>query len=110
MAIWLTVRRRQFTVVAYVALALSGCAVFYLVGSTPWVVAKTLAIASPALLAAALTGGALLWVRRRWAGLLVLVGIGGGVFWSNALAYHDVTLAPRAQLAELQHVGELVAG
>ncbi len=108
-AIWLTVRHRQFTVVAYVALALSGCAVFYLVGSTPWVVAKALAIASPALLAAALTGGALLWVRRRWAGLLVLVGIGGGVLWSNALAYHDVTLAPRAPLAELQHIDGLVA-
>lgn len=108
-AIWLTVRLRQFTIVAYVALALAGCAVFYLVGSTPWVVAKALAIASPAILAAALTGGALLWIRRRWAGLLVLLGIGGGVLWSNALAYHDVTLAPRAPLAELQKIGELVA-
>jgi hypothetical protein len=29
---------------------------------------------------------------------------------SSALAYHDVTLAPRAQLAELQRVGKLVAG
>lgn len=108
-AIWVTVRHRQFTIVAYVALALAGCAVFYLVGSTPWVVAKAFAIASPALLAAALTGGALLWVRSRWAGLLVLLGLGGGVLWSNALAYHDVTLAPRGQLAELQKIGELVA-
>lgn len=109
LAIWLTVRRHQFTIVGYVVLALCGCGVIYLAGSTPWVVAKALAIASPALLAAALTGGALLWTRRRWAGLLVLVGIAGGVLWSNALAYQDVTLAPRAQLAELQHIGELVA-
>ncbi len=110
--VWLTVRRRQFTLAAYVALALAGCLVFYLVGSTPWVIGKTLAIASPALLAAALVGGALLCSRRslRPAGVLVLFALGGGVLWSNALAYHDATLAPRARLAELQHIGGLVAG
>ena len=106
--IW-TVRRRQYTVIAYLGLALVGCAVFYLVGSTPWVFAKTLAIASPALLAAALVGAVLLWSRWR-AGLLVLLAIGGGVLWSNALAYHDVTLAPRARLAELAQIDGLVAG
>ena len=109
-AIWLTVRRRQLAVAAYVALALFGCAVFLLAGTTPWVMGKALAIASPALLAAALVGGALLWSRRRPAGLLVMLAIGGGVLWSNALAYHDATLAPRARLAELQHIGDLVAG
>jgi hypothetical protein len=108
-AIWLTVRRRQYAVAAYVALALVGCGVFYLVGSTPWVIAKALAIASPALLAAALAGGALLWSRRP-AGLIVLLAIGGGVLWSNALAYQDATLAPHRRLAEMQHIGELVAG
>src|SRR5439155_25123376 len=108
-AIWLTVSRRQFTVAAYVALALVGCGVFYLVGSTPWVIGKALAIASPALLAAALMGGTLLWSRRP-AGLLVLLAVGGGVVWSNALAYHDATLAPRPRLAELQHIGHLVTG
>ena len=34
----------------------------------------------------------------------------GGVFWSNALAYHDVWLAPRAQLRELELIGERFAG
>jgi hypothetical protein len=106
-AIWLSVRRRQFTVAAYVALALVGCAVFYLVGSTPWVIGKALAIASPALLAAALVGGALMWSHRP-VGLLVLLAIGGGVAWSNVLAYHDATLAPRPRLAELQHIGDLL--
>ena len=43
-------------------------------------------------------------------GALVIAALAGGVLWSNALAYHDVTLAPRAPLAELQHIGELLAG
>ena len=109
-AIWLTVRRRQFGIVAYVGVALAGCAVLYLVGSTPWVLGKALAISSPALLTAALVGGALLLAWRRPVGVLVLLALGGGVLWSNALAYHDVLLAPRSRLAELQHIGGLVAG
>ena len=40
----------------------------------------------------------------------MIAALAGGVLWSNALAYHDVTLAPRAPLAELQHIGKLVAG
>ncbi len=93
------------------AIALVGCAVLYLVGSTPWVLGKALAISSPALLAAALVGGALLlgWRRPR-CGVLVLLALGGGVLWSNALAYHDVLLAPRARLAELRTSAGLVAG
>jgi hypothetical protein len=108
-AIWFTVSRRQLTVATYVALALVGCGVFYFVGSTPWVLAKALAIASPALLAAGLVGGTLLFLRWR-VGLLVLLALGGGVIWSNVLAYRDVTLAPRSRLADLQHIGELLAG
>jgi hypothetical protein len=107
-AIWSTVRRRQFAVAAYVAMALVGCAVYYLVGSTPWVLAKSFAIASPAVLAAALVGGVLLLPRWR-VGLLVLVALGAGVVWSNVLAYRDVTLAPRPRLADLQHIGDLIA-
>ncbi len=95
---------------AYVLVALSGCAIGYLANSTPWVLGKALAISSPALLAAALVGGALLLGWRRPAGVLVLLALGGGVLWSNALAYHDVLLAPRSRLAELQHIGGLVAG
>jgi hypothetical protein len=114
-AIWMTVRRRQPGISVYVGIALVGSAIYYLVGTTPWLLAKSLAIASPALLAAALTGGALLWSRGGHraggiVGVLVVVALAGGVLWSNALAYHQVTLAPRARLAELAHIGGLVAG
>jgi hypothetical protein len=110
LAIWLTARRRRFQIAAYVLVALAGCAIGYLAHSTPWVLGKALAISSPALLAAALVGGALLLAWRRPVGVVVLLVLGGGVLWSNALAYHDVLLAPRSRLAELQHIGGLVAG
>lgn len=113
-AIWLTVRRRQFSILAYVTVALSGCAIFYLVGTTPWVLGKSLAISSPALLTAAATGAGLLFSHdRRWVagvGMLAMAAIAGGVLWSNFLAYQDTTLAPHARFAELQHIGELLKG
>jgi hypothetical protein len=103
------VRRRRAGVPLYVGLALFACAAGYLYGATPWVVGKTLAISSPALPLAALLGGALLWGRNRLAGGAVLAVLAGGILWSNALGYHDATLAPRARLLDLQHIGELVA-
>jgi hypothetical protein len=114
--IWMTLRRRQFGLAAYIAIALIGCAIFYLIGASPWATGKSLAIASPALLAAALTGAGMLWSRRsghrgvRLIGALAAAAFAAGVIWSNALAYHDVTLAPRPRLAELQHIGGLLAG
>jgi hypothetical protein len=113
---WMGTRRRQFGLVLYVTVASIGCGVIYLAGATPWVVGKTLAISSPALLATALTAGGMLWGLRSshraagFAGALVVVVIAGGVLWSNVLAYSHATLAPRPRLAELQHVGELLAG
>ena len=115
-AVYLGVRRRQLSVVFYVALTLVGCVVFYLSGATPWVVGKTLAISSPALLLAALVGGGMLWGLRGQrralgvAGLVVVVALSGGVLYSNFLQYQGATLAPRPRLAELQRISELVAG
>ncbi|MGH2833204.1 MAG: hypothetical protein ACRDK2_10565 [Solirubrobacteraceae bacterium] len=102
-------RKRQPGIALYVAVALGGCAVVYLAGGTPWVVGKSLAISSPALLLAALTGAVMLYARHR-AGILVVIALAGGVLWSTVLAYHDVSLAPRAALGELQHIGTLLAG
>jgi hypothetical protein len=115
-AVWVTVRRRQFGVVGYVAIALIGCVIFYLIGASPWATGKALAISSPALLAAALTGAGMLWSEWRdhraagVVGALALAALAGGVLWSNVLGYHDVTLAPRPQMVELQHIGGLLAG
>jgi len=109
-ALIFTLRRRQFSLLAYVGIALVGCLIFYALGTTPWVTGKTLAICSPAILTAALVGGALLWEKRRVFGLTAILILGSGVMWSNALAYQDVLLAPQQRLAELQHIGNLVGG
>jgi hypothetical protein len=114
-AIWLTVQRRQFGVATYLAVALVGCGIFYAIDTIPWLMGKALALSSPAPLLAALTGAGMMWrLRSRHralgaVGLLALVAIGGGVAWSNVLAYHDAVLAPRQRLAELQHIGGLLA-
>jgi hypothetical protein len=79
------------------------------VGATPWVVGKAMAIASPALLVTALAGVAMLSSRYR-AGFVALAALAFGVLWSTALAYNHVVLAPRARMAELQHIGTLVDG
>ena len=108
--VFVSIRRRRFGVPFYVGVALLGCAIVYFSGGTPWVTAKAMALSSPALLIAALAGAGMLFVRRHVAGALVIAALAGGVLWSNALAYHDVTLAPRAPLAELQQIGKLLAG
>ena len=65
------------------------------------------------------TGGVVMARPRAWpalAGWGIGVGavagcaIAGGIAWSNVLAYHDVSLAPRAQFAQLGQIGERIAG
>ena len=68
-------------------------------------------MASPAVLAAALAGaGALLASRRGVEALALTLVIAGGVLWSNVDQYHDVWLAPRGQLHELETIGHEFAG
>jgi hypothetical protein len=107
-ALWVSVRRREVGVALYVAVALTGAGLIYLSGATPWVTGKALAISSPALIAASLAGAGALYGRHR-AGIVVVVALAGGVLWSNVLAYHNVLLAPRPRLTELQHIGNLLA-
>lgn len=103
------VRRRQMALLGYAACCAFGAAAIVLLGS-PWLEAKALAVASPACILLALAGAsALLAARRRVEGLLLLAAVAGGVLWSNVLAYRDVSLAPRAQLAELETIGERFA-
>jgi hypothetical protein len=109
---WVAYRERAWTPLLYAAGAVGGSAAVVALGS-PWAEAKALAIASPALLLCALIAAAWLTARGRGLralGVAVLAAIAAGVGWSNVLAYREVNLAPRDQLAELELIGDLVAG
>jgi hypothetical protein len=110
-------RARAWPMLIYVGAALAAWLVVAVIGS-PWIEGKAMAIASPALPLAAGAGAAWLWAGggrpvRLWArvtGATLLAVVGAGVLWSSALAYRDVNLAPRDQLAELQEIGDRIAG
>jgi hypothetical protein len=82
----------------------------FFVGS-PWVAGKALATASPAVALVALVACAMLLARgHRVLGLLAGAAIATGIVWSNVLGYHDVSLAPHEQMAELADIGKRTAG
>jgi len=93
-------------------LAVSLVALVYVTrNGSPWADAKALAIASPAvLLMAALGPLALEAAGARIAALALAAVLAVGVLASNALVYHDASLAPRERLAELDTVAERTAG
>jgi hypothetical protein len=109
-ALVLAWRRRASGFLIYMCGATLGC--FLIVSfASPWVDAKALATASPAFILAGLAaGGVIFETGRRIEGLLIVIAIAGGVLWSNALAYQDVTLAPRDRLVELEKIGDRFAG
>ncbi len=97
--------------IALFAATAVGSAVAFAVFGSPWVAAKAFAVGAPAVLLAAGVGAAALFTRGRRVEAAVLgVVLVGGVAWSNALAYREVNLAPRGQLAELEQIGERFAG
>jgi hypothetical protein len=110
-------RTRAWSMLLYAGGALGACLVIVAIGS-PWVGGKAMAIASPVIPLLACAGAAALWAGRvgavriwkRVAGAALLAAVGAGVLWSGALAYQDVNLAPRDQLAELQAIGGRIAG
>ena len=107
------IRRSRRAVAVYVLCSLSGALLVFWIGS-PWLAGKALASASPAIVFAALLACAVLLARRhRWqraVGLLAGLALATGIVWSNVLGYHEVSLAPRAQFAELAQIGEEIAG
>jgi hypothetical protein len=104
----LAVRARSWALVMYVGAAILASLAIYVIGS-PWVGGKALATASPAIpLVAAAGGAALFALGRHVEGGVLLAVLAVGVLWSNALAYRDVSLAPREQLAELEDIAEVV--
>jgi hypothetical protein len=108
--LWWAWRGRAWALPTYVVTAVLGC-LAYVGVSSPWVGGKTLAMASPAVLAAAVAGcGALLASGRLVESALVTLALAAGVIWSNVDQYHDVWLAPRGQLHELETIGRDFAG
>jgi hypothetical protein len=108
--LWWAWRRRAWELPTYVGIVAVGSGAVVAV-SSPWVSGKAIAMASPAFLAAALAGcAALLGLDRRVEAAVAAIVIASGVLWSNALAYHDVSLAPRGQLHELETIGRTFAG
>ena len=99
-----------------------GALVFVVFGG-PWVAGKALAVGSPFVPYWSSRSGASTpspAVRRLKRDALALavaaailasaVAVVAGVMVSNALAYHDASLAPFSQLAELQQIGARFAG
>jgi hypothetical protein len=108
--LWWAWRRRAWELPTYLGIVAVGSGAVVLL-SSPWVSAKAIAMASPAFLAAALAGcAALLGLGRRVEAVVAGVAIAAGVLWSNALAYNEVSLAPRGQLHELETIGRAFAG
>ena len=109
-AIRFALRARSWGLLIYVGSALVSVLTAFLF-APPWIAGKALATASPAIPLAAAAGGAALFAAGlRVAGTILLVALAAGVLWSNALAYHDVNLAPRGELGELQTIGGEIAG
>lgn len=103
-------RRRSWEPLFY-AVAVGAGSILVFAYSSPWVGAKALASGSPAFLLLALAGAAAFAVRvERVLGSTVLGLLLVGVLWSNALGYHDVSIAPYEQLRELESIGHQFAG
>lgn len=107
---WLGWRSRAWRPLLYAAGAGVGSLSVF-VYSSPWVGGKALASGSPSLLLLALAGAAIFAARvEKVLGGTVLALVAAGVLWSNALGYHDASLAPYEQLRELEGVGAEFAG
>jgi hypothetical protein len=103
--LWL-LRRRSLGPLLFVAVSIVALAYVLRTGS-PWADGKALAIAAPAFLLAALLGPLALEARgARLEALMLGLVLAVGVVSSNAFVYHDVSLAPRDRLEELEELGE----
>jgi hypothetical protein len=99
------VRTRQTTPIL-VALAFGGALVYVTRRTGPWVDAKAFAITGMACLALAFAGiAALNRGPQKFIAWPVAAIVAGAVLYGNALAYHDITLAPRDRLRDLERIG-----
>jgi hypothetical protein len=104
----LAVRAKSWALVIYFGAAIVASLAIFVIGS-PWIGGKALATASPVIPIVAAAGGVALFAGgRRVEGSILVAVLAVGVMWSNALAYRDVSLAPRAQLAELETIAGII--
>ena len=110
--VWFSIQKRAWAILLFAAGTGAGSLAIWLVGS-PWIQGKALATGTVSFLVIAMVGIACLAVDSRKElkalGLALLI-VPVGVLASNALAYHETYLAPRAQLVELEQIGEDFAG
>lgn len=106
-------RLRALAPGTFLLVSLAGLLVISTFGS-PWADAKAYAITAPALLFTGVVGWLSIrsWASKRGQLLAVpaVVMIVVGVVASNALAYRDVSLAPRDRMEELDAIAERVEG
>jgi hypothetical protein len=103
--VWWAWRQRVWELLLYVGGTAIG-ALLLIVWGSPWIDGKAMATTSPVFPLAGLAACAVMFERgRRVESAVVAAAIAGGVLWSNALAYHEVWLAPRSQLMELERIG-----
>ena len=106
---WL-VRIRALAPLLFLAVSLIAL-VYVTRNGSPWADAKALAIASPAVLLAAALGPLALEARgARLEALALAAVLAIGVLASNALVYHDASIAPHDRLAELETVADRTSG
>ncbi len=102
-------RRRAWGPLLLAASALPG--IYLLHRGAPYADAKVLMLVSPAIMLLAICGATVLWTGRWRALSLVLTGaLLAAIAGSNALAYHDVSLAPHDRYEELLSLDERLAG
>lgn len=108
-AAWLW-RRRCWPLLGYAALSVPA-AVILVARGTPWIDAKAYAVAAPVIpTLALLVPAALAGTRVRWLGAAAALAVGIGVLASNALSYHDTSLAATDRYRELERIGQRFAG
>jgi hypothetical protein len=72
---------------------------------SPYAEGKVLALASPVVVLGAAVGAWAVAKRWAWAGGALAAAVAVGILWSDALAYHDVKLAPIERMEALADVG-----
>jgi hypothetical protein len=106
--IWL-VRRRAWSVLAFIAISLFAWAFLHSHGTT-WTDAKLLMILSPVVVFTALLGAFGVMRTRSFEGLVLAAALVIGVLGSDALLYHGTNLAPTQRYEELASIGTRFAG